>query len=45
MAPKPSKAEKKVAYDQKLYKLLDDYSQILMVAADNVGSNQMQNIR
>lgn len=45
MAPKPSKAEKKVAYDQKLCKLLDDYSQILMVAADNVGSNQMQNIR
>ncbi|KAI4339166.1 hypothetical protein MLD38_024135 [Melastoma candidum] len=45
MAPKTSKAEKKVAYDGKLCRLLDEYSQILIVAADNVGSNQLQNIR
>ncbi|CAM8892182.1 unnamed protein product [Rhodiola kirilowii] len=40
MVNKPSKAEKKIAYDKKLCQLLDDYSQILIVAADNVGSNQ-----
>ncbi|KAK6929459.1 60S ribosomal protein L10P, insertion domain [Dillenia turbinata] len=45
MAIKASKAEKKIMYDQKLCKLLDEYSQILIVAADNVGSNQLQNIR
>ncbi|GAV56772.1 Ribosomal_L10 domain-containing protein [Cephalotus follicularis] len=45
MAPKPSKAEKKVAYDAKLCQLLEEYSQILIVAADNVGSTQLQNIR
>ncbi|KAF5736589.1 60S acidic ribosomal protein PO [Tripterygium wilfordii] len=45
MVNKPSKADKKLAYDAKLCKLLDDYSQILIVAADNVGSNQLQNIR
>ena len=42
---KPSKAEKKIAYDQKLCQLLDEYSQVLIVAADNVGSNQLQMIR
>ena len=42
---KLSKAEKKLAYDAKLCQLLDDYSQVLIVAADNVGSNQLQNIR
>ena len=45
MAPKPSKAEKKIAYDSKLCQLLDDFTQILCVAADNVGSTQLQNIR
>ncbi|XAR71942.1 hypothetical protein NMG60_11018403 [Bertholletia excelsa] len=45
MAVKPSKADKKVAYDQKLCHLLDEYGQILIAAADNVGSNQLQNIR
>ncbi|KAK8593224.1 hypothetical protein V6N13_043172 [Hibiscus sabdariffa] len=45
MAVKPSKADKKVAYDAKLCQLLDDYTQILIAAADNVGSNQLQNIR
>ncbi|XP_051123027.1 60S acidic ribosomal protein P0-like [Andrographis paniculata] len=45
MAPKRTKAEKKVAYDQKLCKLLDEYTQVLVVAADNVGSTQMQSIR
>ncbi|MED6169291.1 60s acidic ribosomal protein P2 [Stylosanthes scabra] len=45
MAPKPTKAEKKIAYDAKLCKLLEEYTQILVVNADNVGSNQLQNIR
>ncbi|KAK9168176.1 hypothetical protein Syun_000316 [Stephania yunnanensis] len=45
MASKPSKADKKVLYDQKLCKYLDEYTQILIVVADNVGSNQLQNIR
>lgn len=45
MVTKSSKAEKKLAYDAKLCQLLDEYSQILVVAADNVGSNQLQNIR
>lgn len=45
MAVKPTKAQKKIAYDAKLCKLLEDYTQILVVAADNVGSNQLQNIR
>ncbi|XP_022731059.1 60S acidic ribosomal protein P0-like [Durio zibethinus] len=39
------KREKKGQYDKKLCGLLDEYSQILVVAADNVGSTQMQNIR
>ncbi|XP_021891738.1 60S acidic ribosomal protein P0-like [Carica papaya] len=42
---KTSKAEKKTQYDKKLCNLLDEYSQVLVVAADNVGSNQMQSIR
>ncbi|XP_010534676.1 PREDICTED: 60S acidic ribosomal protein P0-like [Tarenaya hassleriana] len=42
---KPTKAEKKIAYDAKLCQLLDEYTQILIVAADNVGSNQLQSIR
>ena len=42
---KVSKADKKVAYDVKLCQLLDEYSQVLVVAADNVGSNQLQSIR
>ncbi|CAN1257035.1 60S acidic ribosomal protein P0-2 [Linum perenne] len=45
MVGKPSKADKKLAYDSKMCQLLDDYSQILVVAADNVGSNQLQTIR
>ncbi|KAK4762703.1 hypothetical protein SAY86_008471 [Trapa natans] len=45
MAKKISKAQKKVNYDQKLCRLLEEYTQILIVAADNVGSNQLQNIR
>ncbi|XP_004490967.1 large ribosomal subunit protein uL10-like [Cicer arietinum] len=45
MAPKPTKAEKKIAYDSKLCQLLEEYSQILVVHADNVGSNQLQSIR
>ncbi|GMH04208.1 hypothetical protein Nepgr_006047 [Nepenthes gracilis] len=45
MAVKASKAEKKVAYDKKLCQLLDEYSQILVASADNVGSSQFQSIR
>ena len=45
MVTKASKADKKIAYDQKLCQLLDEYSQVLIAVADNVGSNQLQNIR
>ncbi|KAI4306625.1 hypothetical protein L6164_029886 [Bauhinia variegata] len=45
MAVKPSRAQKKVHYDQKLCRLLGEYSQVLIVGADNVGSKQMQDIR
>lgn len=45
MAVKLSKMQKKVNYDAKLSKLLDHYTQILVVGADNVGSNQLQCIR
>ncbi|KAK6235029.1 hypothetical protein SCA6_010366 [Theobroma cacao] len=45
MVVNTSKREKKEKYDQKLCRLLDEYSQVLIVAADNVGSTQMQNIR
>lgn len=45
MAPKASKADRKIAYDKKLCEHLDEYTQILVVAADNVGSTQLQNIR
>jgi len=37
--------ERKQEYFNKLIKLLDDYPKILIVGADNVGSNQMQKIR
>jgi large subunit ribosomal protein LP0 len=40
-----SAKEKKQQYFAKLIKLLDDYPCILVVGADNVGSNHMQNIR
>jgi len=36
---------RKASYRAKLEKLLDDYKSILIVQADNVGSNQMQKIR
>ncbi|CAI9273702.1 unnamed protein product [Lactuca saligna] len=45
MVGKASKAEKKISYDAKLCQLLDEYTQVLVVAADNVGSNQLQSIR
>ncbi|KAL6580955.1 hypothetical protein OROMI_006878 [Orobanche minor] len=45
MAPKVSKADKKIAYDHKLCQLLDEYTQVLVATADNVGSQQLQNIR
>ncbi|KAL1544751.1 60S acidic ribosomal protein P0-like [Salvia divinorum] len=45
IAPKLSKSDKKVAYDNKLCQFVDEYTQILVVFADNVGSTQLQNIR
>jgi len=38
-------AAKKTEYFARLQKLLDEYNQILICGADNVGSNHMQNIR
>eukprot|EP01116_Phalansterium_solitarium_P001751 TRINITY_DN11569_c0_g1_i1.p1 TRINITY_DN11569_c0_g1~~TRINITY_DN11569_c0_g1_i1.p1 ORF type:complete len:322 (-),score=102.53 TRINITY_DN11569_c0_g1_i1:177-1142(-) len=37
--------ERKATFFKKINKLLDEYSQILVVGADNVGSNHMQQIR
>eukprot|EP00252_Welwitschia_mirabilis_P009883 TRINITY_DN227_c0_g1_i6.p1 TRINITY_DN227_c0_g1~~TRINITY_DN227_c0_g1_i6.p1 ORF type:complete len:322 (-),score=87.75 TRINITY_DN227_c0_g1_i6:239-1204(-) len=45
MGFKGSKAEKKTLYDKKICDLLEQYSQVLVCLADNVGSNQLQNIR
>ena len=45
MGFKGTKAEKKVVYDKKICDLLDQYSQVLICLADNVGSNQLQGIR
>jgi len=39
------KAERKKNYWTRLVSLLEEYSRILIVTADNVGSNQMQQIR
>ncbi|MED6196026.1 60s acidic ribosomal protein P2 [Stylosanthes scabra] len=41
MAAKVSKA----AFDAKMWKLLREYSQVLVVTSDNVGSNQINGIR
>lgn len=38
-------SERKQLYFTKLIKLLEEYDKILLVGADNVGSNQMQKIR
>jgi len=40
-----SKAARKQAYFEKLKSYLDKYNKIIVVGADNVGSNQMQRIR
>jgi len=40
-----SSKERKQQYFAKLIKLLDEYPCVLVVGADNVGSNHMQNIR
>jgi len=40
-----SKKEKKSEYFEKLHKLLQDYSRILIVLCDNIGSAHMQRIR
>jgi large subunit ribosomal protein LP0 len=39
------KAERKAKYWKHLTSLLDEYTKVLIVTADNVGSNQMQQIR
>ena len=45
MGFKGTKAEKKVHYDKKMCELLEQYTRVLICAADNVGSTQMQTIR
>lgn len=45
MGFKGTKAEKKVVYDKKICDLLEQYSQVLVCVADNVGSKQLQGIR
>lgn len=45
MGFKGTKAEKKVLYDKKLVELLEEYTQVLICQADNVGSKQLQGIR
>lgn len=45
MGFKGTKAEKKVHYDKKMCELLEQYTKVLICAADNVGSTQMQTIR
>jgi large subunit ribosomal protein LP0 len=40
-----NKKEKKAEYFDKLYKLLQNYSRILIVLCDNIGSTHMQKIR
>lgn len=45
MVTKTSKADKKIAYDLKLCQLLDEFTQVLVAVADNVGSSQLQSIR
>lgn len=39
------KADRKKNYWTRLNSLLEEYNRILIVTADNVGSNQMQKIR
>jgi large subunit ribosomal protein LP0 len=45
MGFKGTKAEKKQVYDRKLVQLLEEYTQVLICQADNVGSKQLQGIR
>jgi large subunit ribosomal protein LP0 len=45
MGFKGTKAEKKAQYDKKLVELLEEYQQVLICHADNVGSKQLQGIR
>jgi large subunit ribosomal protein LP0 len=40
-----NKAQRKARYFKRLLELLDSYNKIVIVSADNVGSNQMQLIR
>lgn len=43
--PKGDAQKRKTDYFAKLYELLDKYSKVFVVEADNVGSNQMHKIR
>jgi large subunit ribosomal protein LP0 len=43
--PQVSKREKKRAVLKKLYERFSKYKQIIIVSLDNVGSNQVQQIR
>lgn len=45
VAAKRTKAEKRSAYDKKLCQFLDEYTKVLVVNVDNVGSKQLQDIR
>ncbi|KAL3700578.1 hypothetical protein R1sor_018600 [Riccia sorocarpa] len=45
MGFKGTKQEKKQNYDKKLCELIEQYTQVLVCAADNVGSTQLQGIR
>lgn len=40
-----SRRDKKVVYAKRLHALLEEYNQIMLVGADNVGSHHMQQIR
>ena len=40
-----SKAERKAQYFEKLLGFIEEYPKIFVVSCDNVGSNQMQQVR
>jgi large subunit ribosomal protein LP0 len=42
---KMSKAERKAQYFEKLLGFLEEFPKVLVVSCDNVGSNQMQQVR
>ncbi|GLJ29295.1 hypothetical protein SUGI_0577600 [Cryptomeria japonica] len=40
-----SRSEKKMVHNKKVYKLIEEYDQLLVCSADNVGPHQLQSIR